>query len=156
MISKTEKQFLFEVELNRIAKNNGVLSARDAEGCVYVSTAKVFGGKERSWSPEHLFLGSISSCFMNTFLSFAESEQLPVSTFACEIIGRIDFYDGRFRFSGIDLYPTITVPAKQFHQQAMDLLEKARQYATITGSMTAPVLYHYSILTEMETISNKS
>jgi organic hydroperoxide reductase OsmC/OhrA len=156
MITKTEKQFLFEVELNRIAKNNGVLSARDADGCVYVSTAKVLGGKERSWSPEHLFLGSISSGFMNTFLSFAESEQLPVTSFECGIIGRIDYCDGRFRFSGIDLYPTITVPGEQFHQQAMNLLEKTRQYAVITGSVTAPILYHYNVLTEIQNTITKS
>jgi organic hydroperoxide reductase OsmC/OhrA len=156
MISKKEKQFLFEVELNWIANNDGVLSARDADGCIYVSTPEAFGGEGKPWSPEHLFLGSISSCFMNTFLFFSRSEKLPVIKFECNIIGRIDYQDGLFRFSGIDVYPKIAIPGEKFHQQAIDLLEKTRQYAIITGSVSTHIFYHFSVLTEIQGISSKS
>lgn len=35
-----------------------------------------FGGPERTWSPEHLFVAAVSSCLMTTFRAIAEMSEL--------------------------------------------------------------------------------
>lgn len=72
MKGKTDKQFLFEVKLNWQEKNRGILSAVDADGTIDVATPPEFGGEGNPWSPEHLFLSAVSSCFMTTYLAFAK------------------------------------------------------------------------------------
>ena len=72
MSGKSSKQYLFEVQLNWLTGTRGVLSAMDAEGTVRVGTPPEFGGSGKPWSPEHLFLSSVSSCFMSTYIVFAK------------------------------------------------------------------------------------
>src|SRR4026209_2207837 len=64
MTGKTSKHFAFEVSLNWLADTKGILSARDANGTIHIGTPPAFGGEGKPWTPEHLFLASISSCFM--------------------------------------------------------------------------------------------
>jgi len=64
MSGKTTKQFFFEVQLNWLEGKRGILSAKDTPGTIHVATPLEFGGEGKPWTPEHLFLSSISSCFM--------------------------------------------------------------------------------------------
>ena len=68
MITKTDKyQYFFEVELKRTAGRKGILTAKDVKGCIEIATAPEFkGGVPDVWTPEHLFLGSLSSGFITT------------------------------------------------------------------------------------------
>lgn len=72
LLSKKDKQISFQVELNWLSKQKGILSAKDVSVTMHVATPVTFGGEGKEWSPEHLFLGSISSCFMTTYLAFAK------------------------------------------------------------------------------------
>jgi organic hydroperoxide reductase OsmC/OhrA len=41
-----------------------------------------FQGHEGSWTPEHLYVASVSSCFMTTFLAIAQNSKLEVVSFS--------------------------------------------------------------------------
>jgi organic hydroperoxide reductase OsmC/OhrA len=148
MAGKKDKKFLFEINLNWISSKKGLLSANDAEGTLHVATPPVFGGEGKPWTPEHLFLGSISSCFMTTFLAMAQKLKFTISGFDCSIRGQISFSEGRYRFSAIDLYPKIFVANESLRVKAALALEKTQQYYIITNSVNAPVLYHREILVD--------
>ena len=154
MSGKKSKQILFEVRLDWLTKKKGLLSARDAEGTLHVATPPAFGGEGKPWTPEHLFLSSISSCFMATFLSFADKFDFGISCFECSAIGQISFHEGRYRFSTIDLFPKIYIPDTVLREKAVMALEKTHQYCIITNSVSAPVFYHSEILVEENAISS--
>ena len=94
MGGKREKQFFFEVQLNWLADTRGILSAKDANGTIHVATPPEFGGEGKPWTPEHLFLSSISSCFMTTYLAFAKKLHFDISHFGCDTIGQIEIIMG--------------------------------------------------------------
>jgi organic hydroperoxide reductase OsmC/OhrA len=148
MTGKTEKQFLFETQLNWIAGTRGILSARDADGVIDVATPPAFGGEGRPWTPEHLFLSSLSSCFMTTYLLFAKKMQFTVSHFDCNSIGQIKLVDGKYRFTQIDLYPKVYIENETLRQQANVALEKTHHYCLVANSIAAEIFYHSEVLTD--------
>lgn len=147
MSNKTNKQFLFEVQLNWLADTRGILTARDANGTIHVATPPRFGGEGRPWTAEHLFLSSISSSFMSTCLLFAKKNHLSISGFECDTIGQIEVIDGKYKFTNINLYPKIYIADETLREKANLVLEKTHKYTLVTNSVNAEVFYHSMVLT---------
>ncbi len=146
MSGKTEKHFIFEVQLNWLSAKKGILSAKDAEGSLHIATPPKFGGEGKPWTPEHYFLSAISGCFMTTFLAFAQKTGLHPSHFDCSIIGQIEIVEGKYKFTKIDLYPRVYIENDISREKAQLVLEKTHKYCLITNSVSADIFYHSQIL----------
>jgi peroxiredoxin-like protein len=146
MAGKTDKQILFEVQLNWLADKKGILSARDAAGTVHVATPPVFGGEGKPWTPEHLFLSSINSCFMTTLLAFAQKSGVTISGFECNAIGQIEIVEGKYKFTNINLYPKIFIANESLREKLNLVVEKTHKYCLISNSVNAVIYYHTEVI----------
>lgn len=146
MAGKTDKQFLFEVQLNWLEATRGILSAKNADGALYVAMSPEFGGEGKCWTPEHLFLSSISSCFMTTYLAFAKKFEFEISHLDCNAIGQIELVDGRYQFTNINLFPKIFIADESIREKAGLALEKTHKYCLVTNSISAKLFYHSEIM----------
>jgi len=146
MLSKKENIHMFQTELKWIGEKKGILSGTEVDGKLIVETPPAFGGKGKPWTPEHLFLGSISTCFLSTFLSFADKLKFSAKEISCPVIGQIHLVDGRLQFTQIDVYPSIICEEK-FNEQVKIALEKTYKYCLITYAISTPVFYHSEIIT---------
>jgi organic hydroperoxide reductase OsmC/OhrA len=153
MTGKTNKQFLFEVQLNWLADTRGILSAHDANGTIHVATPPEFGGGGKPWTPEHYFLSSISSSFMTTYLAFAKKLHFTISNFECNAIGQIEIIDGKYKFTNINLYPKIFIAGETLREKANLALEKTHKYCLVTNSVNADVFYHSEVLTDLPSVN---
>ena len=145
MTGKTSKHFAFEVNLNWLADTRGILSAKDARGTIHIATPPAFGGEGKPWTPEHLFLASISSCFMTTYLAFAKKLHFGISHFECSAIGQIELINGRYKFTTIDLYPKIFIADEELREKANQAVEKTHRYCLISNSVNADIYYHTEV-----------
>jgi organic hydroperoxide reductase OsmC/OhrA len=146
MAGKTDKQFFFEIQLNWLIGTRGILSANDAKGTIHVATPPAFGGEGKPWTPEHLFLSSISSSFMTTYLAFARKNQLNISHFECNIIGQIELLEGRYKFTNINLYPKVYISTEDLREKATLVMEKTHKYCLVSNSVNADIFYHSEVL----------
>jgi organic hydroperoxide reductase OsmC/OhrA len=146
MRGKTDKQFLFEVDLEWGNKNEGNLSTKDVFGFIQVTTPAQFGGKGELWSPEHLFLGAISSGFMTTCMAYANKMALDIAHFECAIIGQIEIIEGKYKFTNINLYPKLFIANEEQRTKATIALNKTHKYSLITNSINAIIYYHSEVL----------
>jgi organic hydroperoxide reductase OsmC/OhrA len=146
MSGKTDKRFLFEVRLDWLAGNKGVLCAKDATGTIHVATPPQFGGEGKPWTPEPLFLSSISSCFMTTYLAFAKKSGFEISGLDCDCIGQVEIIEGKYKFTQIDLYPRIQIDGESLRTKATSALEKTHKYCLIANSINATIFYHSEIM----------
>jgi peroxiredoxin-like protein len=153
---KGDKQFLFEVDLNWLVKQKGVLTIQDVAEKINVATPPLFGGEEKTWSPEHLFLSSLSSCFMTTFLAFAKNHELVFTGFECNTIGQVELKEGRFQFTRINIFPKIYVENENSKLKAKLVLEKTQKYCLVSNSINAEIIYHSEILVSSERSIAKS
>ncbi len=146
MSGKSDKHFSFEVNLNWIDDTRGVLAAKDANGTVHVATPPEFGGSGRPWTPEHLFLASISSCFMTTYLAFTKKLRFHFSNFECNSIGQVEIIDGKYKFTHIDLYPKVFINDETLREKANLALEKTHKHCLVSNSINAIIYYHSQVL----------
>ena len=148
LIRKKDKQIFFQVQLNWLWKQRGILTAPDVKGSIHVATPPAFGGEAGEWSPEHLFLSSLSSCFMATYLVFSKKSGFEISRFECESIGQIELVEGSYRFTTINVYPKIHVKDESLRAMAEMALDKTQKHCLISNSMSADILYHCEVLSD--------
>ena len=97
-------------------------------------------------NPEHLFLGSLASCTMISFLAHAEHKGLDVLEYSSEIGGTVmrRVEDGRYAFVHVHQRPRVVVAAGQA-AKANELIGKAERDCFISASTTAEVQNDWEI-----------
>jgi peroxiredoxin-like protein len=148
MAGKTDKQFSFEVQLDWLADTRGILSSKKADGTIQVATPPEFGGEGNPWTPEHLFLSAISSCFMTTYLAFAKKLGFEISHFDCNAIGQIEIVEGKYKFTNINLFPKVYIISEELRDKARIAMEKTHKYCLITNSVNADIFYHSEVIVD--------
>ncbi len=148
MILKTEKhQHYFEVNLHWQGGRQGVISANDVKDLIKVATPPEFeGGVANMWSPEHLYLCSLSSSLMTAYLGIAAKKNLEIVHFECNAIGQIQLVNGHLEFTVINLYPKIFVNTKADITLANEVLLKSYKQSIVANSVTPHLIHHGEVL----------
>jgi len=142
--------FLYEIELNYMNDGRGILTSRETYGPVYAAAAKEFGGQALQWTPEHLLVSALSTCYMTTLLLFVKKEKLELVDFECRATGAIKLKEGKYVFDRIDLFPKMKFGAQDKLETILATVENARKYCIVSNSIKAPVFYHPDISTGKE------
>jgi peroxiredoxin-like protein len=108
--------------------------------CLHVDAPPEFKGHQGSWTPEHLFVGAVNSCFMTTFLAIAENSRLEFVSFKAEADGKLEKLEGQgFMMTEITLRPKLTIKNSHDTARASRILEKAEQHCLISNSIKSAV-----------------
>lgn len=130
----------YRVDLNWKEGRIGTLSSPELDDKLEVATPPQFdGGVEGIWSPEHLFVSSVSSCFMTTFVAIAQYSKLSFEDLKVEAIAKLDKVDGKFMVSEITLNPELIVANDKFVDKAKRIMEKAEEACLITRSIKSEI-----------------
>ena len=119
----------------------GTMSSDKLDDSIKVATPPEFpGGVDGIWSPEHLFVASVSSCFMTSFAAVADYSKLDFTDLRIDSIGTMSKENGKFVMSKILLKPVLTIEDESKEKKAYRLLEKAEEICLITRSIKAEVV----------------
>ncbi|MGC4232276.1 MAG: OsmC family protein [Niabella sp.] len=98
------------------------------------------------WSPEHLFVAAINSCFMATFLAISHNFKMEVASFDCKTTAKLQMVNGRYLITQAEMYPEVTLANPDTDgEKALRVLEKAKNGCLVTNSMKTEVLMHPSV-----------
>ncbi|MCK4462588.1 MAG: OsmC family protein [candidate division Zixibacteria bacterium] len=114
---------------------------------IVISTPPEFNGPQGYWSPEELFLASINSCIMTTFLYFVEKFSASFLTYESRIEGEVNLRGGRLLFTSITVRPEIRVPDKTQERRIAELVQKSEKYCLISSSVETEI----KVLPEIKT-----
>ena len=112
------KDFRFTVDL--AGDDTRVVEVATAEGlALSVATPAEFrGGVHGMWSPEHLLVAAISSCYALTLAGIAERREVPLHDVTIGGVGHVTRRaDGRFGFVVVELAVELTT-AEGFEENA--------------------------------------
>jgi peroxiredoxin-like protein len=130
-----ENQYTYSTEVAWTGERRGDLSAPllpDME----VDAPPEFKGHEGAWTPEHLFVAAVNSCFMTTFLAIAENSKLEFVSFSTQAKGTLEKLDGRgFIMTEVVLHPKLVVNHARDVERAGRILEKAEKNCLISNSI---------------------
>lgn len=136
----------YTVQINWSKDRIGILHSPELTDSIQVATPPEFpGGIANIWSPEHLFVASVNSCFMSTFLAIAENTKLPYNGFNCQAVGTLDKIDGKFMITEITLMAKLSISDPLLKEKAGRILEKAEAACLISHSIKSKITMTYEI-----------
>lgn len=131
----------YYLELDGTGLKTGTLRAGlDGLPDIAVASPPQFGGPSGMWSPEHLFVASVSVCLMTTFRSIAEASGLEVLAYSDNPSGHLQRGDDRlYSFDKVTLRPRVLVAGDDVVDKALRLLDKAEHVCLVARSMTSEI-----------------
>jgi peroxiredoxin-like protein len=130
-----ETKYFYTTEIEWTGERHGNLRAPVLPN-MEVDAPPEFKGHEGVWTPEHLFVASINSCFMTTFLAIAENSKLDVVSFTANAKGKLEKLEGQgFIMSEVTLRPKLLVRHASDAERAGRILEKAERSCLISNSI---------------------
>lgn len=138
---------LYEVEIHWDGGRRGTMSSPNLNQKIEVATPPEFpGGVEGIWSPEHLFVASVSSCFMTTFTAIAENSKLDFDKLEIKALGRLGKREGKFMMTEIILRPKLVITDERYAEKANRILEKAEMACLISRSVKSKFVFEPEVV----------
>ena len=137
-----EKEHFYEVSVNWQSDRKGIMNSPALTSSIEVATPPQFPkGMEGIWSPEHLFVASLNSCLMTTFLSIAENSKLEYISFSSKAIGKLEIVDGKYTMSEVTLIPVVAIANEQNKDRAERVLQKSETNCLISNSVKSSIVF---------------
>jgi peroxiredoxin-like protein len=95
-----------------------------------------FGGPGNEWSPEDLFMASITSCFILSFRAIARASKLTWISLECDSEGLLERIEGKTCFTKVVTTAHLVIPATETIENAEQLLHKADKSCLVANSLT--------------------
>jgi len=133
-------QHQYEVNLQWDSERKGTVSSPVLPTQIEVATPPEFNkGIAGIWSPEHLFVASVNSCLMTTFLAIAENSKLEYLSFDCDATGILDKVEGKYAVTEIILKPRLVIPLSHDLNRAKRILEMSEKACLISNSVKSKI-----------------
>jgi peroxiredoxin-like protein len=129
---------IYEVSLEGKTTGYAMLST---EGVPELRSAppKDFDGPGDAWSPEHLLLAAVETCFMFTFRAVAQASRFEFLSLELSGRGTVDRKEGATRFMEIVLRPRLRVPKGTDRERATRMLERGEKACLVSASLSTLV-----------------
>lgn len=138
--------YYYATEIEWSSERAGVLHGPNLPAIVFGAPPE-FKGREGQWAPEHLFVASVNTCFMLTFLAVAENSNVPLTAFSSIATGKLEKYQGAgYQLTEIVLKPRVVIAAAKDAARVPRILEKAKQNCFVTNSIKSSVTIEPEIL----------
>ena len=134
-----ERTYSYSAHAHWTMHKRGILEVPEIPRTINFAAPPEFGGEPGLWTPEHLLLGAVATCYVSTFRTISELSKLNFSTLEVFVEGTIEKQEGGFRFTRITLRPALTIERDNDRDRAQRLLEKAERVCLISRSLACPV-----------------
>jgi peroxiredoxin-like protein len=99
-----------------------------------------FKGREGNWSPEHLFVASLNSCYTLTLLAIAEISKIPLVSVSSTAKGKLEkVQGGGYQITEIVVKPRIVISSANDLTRMPRILEKAKENCFISNSIKGSI-----------------
>lgn len=93
-----------------------------------------------AWSPPHMLLAAVESCFLITLISIAEKMKIGIKSYASTAEGVVASPDGKHsEISEIVLKPTFHLENDEDRPRLKLLAQKAEEYCLVRNSLKTKV-----------------
>jgi organic hydroperoxide reductase OsmC/OhrA len=144
--------FYYETDVEWKKEKEGQITGRRLP-VVPVGAPPEFRGREGNWSPEHLFVASLNTCYMLTFLAVAENSKVPLVNFASTAKGKLEKVPGSsYQITEMVIKPRVVIASANDLERVPRILEKAKENCFVSNSIKStikiePEIFHHQTQT---------
>ena len=132
------KQFIYSNSLRWLGEKRGLLSSPNKPD-IEIATPPEFKGHSGFWTPEELFVASVNTCIMTTFLHYADKEGLEFLSYQSDAEGILERVENQFIFSAIKIRPRVLVSTDEDVKRAEELIGLSEKNCLISNSIKSKV-----------------
>jgi peroxiredoxin-like protein len=146
------KVFYYETEIEWTKEKEGQIKGPTLPA-VSVGAPPEFKGREGVWSPEHLFVASLNTCYMLTFLAIAENSKVPLVSFSSTAKGKLEkVAASNYQITEILVKPRVVIASANDLARMPRILEKAKENCFVSNSIKSaiklePEIFHHQTQT---------
>lgn len=134
------KKYSYQAAAHWTHHKRGIVEAESIPRTINFAAPPEFGGEPGLWTPEHLLLASVSTCFVATLRAVAEASKLELEGIEVLIEGMIEKLEGGFKFTRIVLRPAVTIAREEDRERVGRLLEKAERLCLVSRSLNCAIV----------------
>src|SRR6184192_3865431 len=108
-----EKRYSYRAHAHWTMHKRGILDVEEIPRTINFAAPPEFGGEPGLWTPEHMLLGSVATCYVATFRAIAEASKLLCDRMEVFVEGTIEKREGGFRFTQIVVKPTVRIEKEE-------------------------------------------
>ena len=135
-----QKSYSYRVTAHWTQHKRGIVEGETIPRTINFSAPSEFGGEPGLWTPEHLLVSAVSTCFVATFRAVVEASKLDFDGVEVETEGTIEKLEGGFRFTRITLKPQVTIHDEKDRERVGRLLEKAERVCLVSRSLACTIV----------------
>jgi peroxiredoxin-like protein len=143
-----QKRFTYRTTAHWTMHKRGIVEGEAIPRTINFAAPPEFGGEPGLWTPEHLLLSAVSTCFVATFRAVAEASKLEFQGMEVDVEGVIEKQEGGYRFTTVIVRPTVTIHKEEDRERTGRLLEKAERICLIARSILATMVLEAKIVVE--------
>jgi organic hydroperoxide reductase OsmC/OhrA len=99
-----------------------------------------FQGREGVWSPEHLFVASLNSCYALTLLAIAEFSKIQLISLSSTARGKLEKVPGSsYQITEIVVKPRVVIASTGDLSRMPRVLEKAKENCFVSNSIKSTI-----------------
>jgi peroxiredoxin-like protein len=141
-----QKSYTYLVTTHWTQHKRGITEGESIPRTINFAAPPEFGGEPGLWTPEHLLVAAVSTCFVSTFRGVAEASKCEFDGVELQTEGVIEKLEGGFRFTKITLKPQITIHEEKDRERIGRLLEKAERICLVSRSLACTIVLDAKIL----------
>lgn len=140
-----EKSYSYRAHAHWTMHKRGILDVAEIPRTINFAAPPEFGGEPGLWTPEHMLLGAVATCYVATFRAIAEASKLTCERMDVSVEGTIEKQEGGFRFTQIVVKPAITIEREDDRERVARLISKAERACLISRSLSCPVTLNATV-----------
>jgi organic hydroperoxide reductase OsmC/OhrA len=137
-VKKAYKTFRYSAGLAWTGGRKGTASDAGKQD-IAVGSPPDFRGEEGVWSPEHLFVSSLSTCLMLTFLAMAERRAIEVAAYTSTAEALLENVDGKYQVTAVTVRPQITLKSAGSLDPAREIMGRVEANCFISNSIKSKI-----------------
>ena len=133
------KPYFYETEIEWKGENDLKLGSGKLP-LIEAGAPLEFNGREGNWSPEHLFVASLNTCYMLTLLAIAEFSKIMLVSLSSTAKGKLEkVQGGGYQITEIVLKPRIVITSANDLTRMPRILEKAKENCFVSNSIKSAI-----------------
>jgi len=132
------KKFIYRTNLKWVEARKGLLLSI-GKPTIEVATPPEFRGHPDIWTPEEFFIAAVNVCIMNTFLYYAERENVKFLSYESSAEGILEKAERGLIFSCVEVIPVISVKSANDVEKIRELIALSEKNCFISNSIKSKV-----------------
>ncbi|MFW9800497.1 MAG: OsmC family protein [Candidatus Thorarchaeota archaeon] len=143
----SEDPKLYHVNVLWDHKEGGKVQIHGSQS-IKVSRPKGEEGTPDLYTPEHLFVASVTVCFMNSFIYFTRKMHIEFQSFECMGSGTLEQIGKSFEITRIEIKSKLVIDSEKLRPKFERALYLGAKYCFVGNSMKSSIAHENEIVVE--------